>query len=174
MESELSYYADEGITKYELESFRNQLHDNFRDSSINENPEPPTLNGAVLDLNGRDKQVVRLTRLAINISNKYRNGLSDRPGERDWVAQANCLDEQTSIFFPHNGRDYVAKLAICEACDVRVDCLAYALKRRDVNGIWGGTSGNERKVMIRDIKRNKLKKSEINNYVEELLTYEQD
>lgn len=172
MESELSYYADEGITKYELESFRNEMHDSSKDSSNNKTLELPTLNGAVLDLNGRDKRVARLTRLAISISNKYRNGLSEQPGERDWVKQANCLDEDTEVFYPHTGRDFVARLAICETCIVKLDCLGYALKQKDVNGIWGGTSGNERRILFRDIKRRGIKKSEIADYVSELAVFE--
>ncbi len=170
MESELSYYADEGITKFELERFReNQF---LSSNEFNGSSKNFSIEGAVNDLAGRDKEVVRLTKLAINISNKYRRGLTDEQGERDWVKQADCLDEDTEIFYPKNGRDFIAKLAICETCPVRNDCLAYALKHKDVNGIWGGSSGNERRAILKDIKSKKIKKSEIDDYVAELAKFE--
>ena len=29
-------------------------------------------------------------------------------------------------------------------CDVRLDCLAFALRTEDLDGIWGGLTGAER------------------------------
>jgi len=40
-----------------------------------------------------------------------------------------------------------AKL-ICRECPYRHECLAYAMKRPDIQGIWGGTTEQER-VRIR-------------------------
>jgi WhiB family redox-sensing transcriptional regulator len=37
---------------------------------------------------------------------------------------------------------------ICKPCPYRHECLAYAMKRPDIQGIWGGTTEKER-VRIR-------------------------
>jgi hypothetical protein len=44
--------------------------------------------------------------------------------------------------------------AICTACMVRVECLAYALKH-DEWGVWGGTTREQREAMRRPIVRAK-------------------
>jgi hypothetical protein len=35
--------------------------------------------------------------------------------------------------------------SVCEACTVRVECLAYALRSDERLGIWGGMTENERR-----------------------------
>jgi WhiB family redox-sensing transcriptional regulator len=37
--------------------------------------------------------------------------------------------------------------AVCAACDVRRECLAFALATRQPYGVWGGTSPEERQVL---------------------------
>jgi WhiB family redox-sensing transcriptional regulator len=46
------------------------------------------------------------------------------------------------------GRDKAAR-AVCEACPVRRDCLAYALSAPELVGIWAGTDERERRRMRR-------------------------
>jgi WhiB family redox-sensing transcriptional regulator len=42
---------------------------------------------------------------------------------------------------------------VCARCDVREQCLEFALEHREVHGVWGGTSVHQR----RDIRRDRLK-----------------
>ena len=44
-------------------------------------------------------------------------------------------------WFPGQGGDIEAALAVCAGCPVRADCLAAA----DAFGIWGGLSAKARK-----------------------------
>ena len=39
--------------------------------------------------------------------------------------------------------------AVCGACTVRSDCLAYALADPSLVGLWGGTTEKERRQMRR-------------------------
>jgi WhiB family redox-sensing transcriptional regulator len=36
---------------------------------------------------------------------------------------------------------------VCARCEVRGECLAFALATRQLHGIWGGTSPEERTVL---------------------------
>ena len=51
----------------------------------------------------------------------------------------------TAIFFPESGDPVGPAKAICRACPVREQCLADALERGEVHGVWGGLSAKERR-----------------------------
>ena len=74
----------------------------------------------------------------------------DRP---EWMLKAHCVDMDLNIFFPGPGRigaaDTKKAMAICRACPVRSECLAYALEHPDMAGVWGGTSHRERVRMLK-------------------------
>ncbi len=62
------------------------------------------------------------------------------------------------VFFPPSqperrddrlARESRAK-AICAVCDVRADCLRYALEIRELHGIWGGLTEAERNDLLTD------------------------
>lgn len=55
---------------------------------------------------------------------------------------------QTSRFYPEQGENAVVAKSLCNVCPVRKLCLAEALLNREHQGVWGGTSKNERKVMV--------------------------
>lgn len=71
------------------------------------------------------------------------------------MARGACRDvADPSIFFDDDGRNMVAKLNVTEAkrvctqeCDQRISCLAYALEAGIDDGVWGGTTGEERRRM---------------------------
>jgi WhiB family redox-sensing transcriptional regulator len=42
--------------------------------------------------------------------------------------------------------------AVCAGCPVRPECLAFALQR-DLHGIWGATTEDERRLMRRADRR---------------------
>lgn len=64
-----------------------------------------------------------------------------------WPERA-CRDAGIEEFFPSAGRPN-AKLR-CGSCPVAEQCLAYALARPQLCGVWGGTSEHARRVMRRD------------------------
>ena len=66
-----------------------------------------------------------------------------------WREDAACRDEDTNIFFPLNDDAAGPALAICAQCPVRAQCLEWALATRQDDGIWGGLTENERRVVRR-------------------------
>jgi WhiB family transcriptional regulator, redox-sensing transcriptional regulator len=66
-----------------------------------------------------------------------------------WRSAAACLSADPELFFPisHSGPalEQVADAkAICAACPVRRECLAFALQTEQTHGIWGGLTEQER------------------------------
>ena len=62
-----------------------------------------------------------------------------------WQDSAACIGADTAIFFPESGDPVGPAKAICRACPVREQCLADALERGEVHGVWGGLSAKERR-----------------------------
>jgi WhiB family redox-sensing transcriptional regulator len=71
-----------------------------------------------------------------------------------WHERAACLGQDPELFFPvgNSGPALVqideAK-AVCGRCPVAEQCLRWALKAGQVDGIWGGTTESERRAMNR-------------------------
>lgn len=80
---------------------------------------------------------------------------------REWVTQAACAGHSDpDIFFPQPGRDFrngnhpavcqqrleTAK-SICQGCVVRDECLDHAIKVKEPDGVWGGYTTAERRVL---------------------------
>jgi len=72
-----------------------------------------------------------------------------------WMRDGACTDQSlTGVnFFPGVGEPTGAAKAVCARCTVREQCLEFALQRRELHGVWGGTSLHQR----RDIRRERLK-----------------
>jgi WhiB family redox-sensing transcriptional regulator len=73
-------------------------------------------------------------------------------GEVDWMGRGACRRPEVPnwIFYPGRGdrpTERAAK-AVCATCPVSAPCLSYALEH-DERGIWGGTSGKQRRDMRR-------------------------
>jgi WhiB family redox-sensing transcriptional regulator len=74
----------------------------------------------------------------------------------DWHEKAICVGEDPDLFFPV-GRGGSAPVllqtdrakAVCGHCPVREQCLAWALRHEEADGIWGGTTEGERRAMAR-------------------------
>jgi len=69
-------------------------------------------------------------------------------GER-WQDRSNCLGVDPDLFFPERGASTREAKAVCRSCEVRVDCLEYALAHGEKFGIWGGLSERERRRVRR-------------------------
>jgi hypothetical protein len=68
--------------------------------------------------------------------------------EHGWWALARCV-RFPAEFFPERGQSTEAAKRVCAKCPVRADCLEEALANNVEEGVWGGTSGVERKRMRR-------------------------
>jgi WhiB family transcriptional regulator, redox-sensing transcriptional regulator len=75
----------------------------------------------------------------------------DRPRQqRDWLSRSACLGADPDVFFPISSTAAAAPQvarakAICADCPVRPTCLDFAMANRDLQGIWGGTTDEERR-----------------------------
>ena len=64
----------------------------------------------------------------------------------DWVEQALCAQMgDKEAWFPDKGQSNREAKTICAMCDVKTECLDYAVNSpAHVTGIWGGLSETER------------------------------
>jgi WhiB family redox-sensing transcriptional regulator len=71
--------------------------------------------------------------------------------ETAWMVEALCAQTDPESFFPGKGEPTGPARLVCLACPVRSECLAYAVRRNERDGIWGGTSPRERRVLRREL-----------------------
>lgn len=72
----------------------------------------------------------------------------------DWRFDAACLTHDPELFFPIGDAgpavDQVEQAkAVCRACPVMQECLAWALETGQDFGVWGGMSEAERLTLRR-------------------------
>ncbi|WP_263599407.1 WhiB family transcriptional regulator [Arthrobacter pullicola] len=72
------------------------------------------------------------------------DGYADE-GELGWQADALCAQTDPEAFFPEKGGSTRDAKKVCAACNVRSQCLEYALANDERFGIWGGLSERERR-----------------------------
>jgi WhiB family redox-sensing transcriptional regulator len=68
-----------------------------------------------------------------------------RPGDESWRLDALCAETDPEAFFPEKGGSTREAKRVCVGCDVRAECLEYALANDERFGIWGGLSERERR-----------------------------
>jgi WhiB family redox-sensing transcriptional regulator len=66
-----------------------------------------------------------------------------------WQTDALCAQTDPEAFFPEKGGSTRDAKRICTTCDVRDQCLEYALQNDERFGIWGGLSERERRKLKR-------------------------
>lgn len=66
-----------------------------------------------------------------------------------WVQEALCAEVDADVFFPDRGESVAAAKAICARCDVARECLEYALRTNQTQGVYGGMSPTQRKRLRR-------------------------
>jgi WhiB family redox-sensing transcriptional regulator len=71
-------------------------------------------------------------------------GVEEEPDEL-WQEKALCAQTDPESFFPEKGGSTREAKRICVECEVRVECLEYALQKDERFGIWGGLSERERR-----------------------------
>ena len=79
-----------------------------------------------------------------------------RYADADWRSRGACLSADPELFFPLSSvgpaiEQVNQAKSVCTRCPVCAQCLDFALATRQVHGIWGGTSEDERKrILARD------------------------
>jgi WhiB family redox-sensing transcriptional regulator len=73
---------------------------------------------------------------------------ADRAEER-WQDNALCAQTDPDAFFPDKGGSTREAKKTCRSCEVRAECLEYALEHDERFGIWGGLSERERRRLRR-------------------------
>lgn len=71
-------------------------------------------------------------------------------GELSWQDYANCRGADADLFFPERGASTRKAKSICGACEVKGECLDYAIEMGEKFGIWGGLSERERRRVRRE------------------------
>ena len=75
--------------------------------------------------------------------------LLDGDGQDDpgWQERGLCAQTDPEAFFPEKGGSTREAKKVCLTCDVRQECLEYALANDERFGIWGGLSERERRKL---------------------------
>jgi WhiB family redox-sensing transcriptional regulator len=73
------------------------------------------------------------------------------PEEASWQERSLCAQTDPEAFFPEKGGSTREAKRICTGCEVRSECLEYALEHDERFGIWGGLSERERRKLKRRV-----------------------
>jgi WhiB family redox-sensing transcriptional regulator len=64
-----------------------------------------------------------------------------------WQDDALCAQTDPEAFYPEKGGSTRDAKRICQNCEVRAECLEYAVERDERFGVWGGMSERERRQL---------------------------
>ena len=78
-----------------------------------------------------------------DLTNFFTNLSVDLP--EGWQKKANCRGVNPNLFFPERGVSTSEAKAVCAGCQVKDECLEFAVDRGEKFGIWGGYSERERR-----------------------------
>jgi WhiB family transcriptional regulator, redox-sensing transcriptional regulator len=75
-------------------------------------------------------------------------------GPANWRDEAACRDADPDLFFPIGPagsalRQVDEAKRICRTCAAQAQCLAWALDHGVTDGVWGGTTEDERRAIWR-------------------------
>ena len=73
----------------------------------------------------------------------------------EWTERALCAEVGGDEWYPEGmGSKSAAAKSVCRRCDVRADCLRYALDNEEQYGIWAGYTDRElRRIRMDDVER---------------------
>ncbi|WP_318241597.1 WhiB family transcriptional regulator [Cellulomonas avistercoris] len=78
-------------------------------------------------------------------------GAPEDDGPMGWQERALCAQTDPEAFFPEKGGSTREAKKVCTQCEVRAECLEYALENDERFGIWGGLSERERRKLKRRV-----------------------
>lgn len=84
--------------------------------------------------------------------------MSSFDNRASWWSRAACSTADPDLFFPISSagpavRQVARAKAICAHCEIQQACLNYALDAGPVQGVWGGMTEDERKLLVRRERR---------------------
>ena len=85
----------------------------------------------------------------LGMTGAFDAGLPGIDEEQGWQERALCAETDPEAFFPEKGGSTREAKKICTGCEVRAECLEYALSNDERFGIWGGLSERERRRLRR-------------------------
>ncbi len=70
----------------------------------------------------------------------------------EWWSRAACSTADPELFFPISPsgpaiRQVSLAKAICARCEIQQECLDYALDAGPIQGVWGGMTEHERRLL---------------------------
>lgn len=69
-------------------------------------------------------------------------------GDPHWRQKAACRDNPDAQFPGNSAKQIAYAKAVCDyKCQVKDECLAFALSYQEPTGIWGGLTPRERKAL---------------------------
>jgi WhiB family transcriptional regulator, redox-sensing transcriptional regulator len=71
-----------------------------------------------------------------------------------WMSESLCAETDPDLFFPELGVVAFQAKKICAACDVKAQCLKYAIDNNEEHGVWGGLTPQQRRGMGRPARPN--------------------
>jgi len=75
--------------------------------------------------------------------------LEDEAEELGWQERALCAQTDPEAFFPEKGGSTREAKRVCESCEVRAECLGYALEHSERFGILEALSERYRRRLRR-------------------------
>jgi len=66
-----------------------------------------------------------------------------------WMSKAKCKGREDINFFPDKGQVPTEARRFCADCPVKTQCIDYAVVNNISDGVWGGTTPRERRVLRR-------------------------
>nr|BFF10675.1 hypothetical protein GCM10025699_19780 [Microbacterium flavescens] len=96
----------------------------------------------------RSRKLVRRSGAA-RCSGRPPAGRGEDENPLSWQTDALCSQTDPEAFFPEKGGSTRDAKRVCASCDVRGECLEYALQNDERFGIWGGLSERERRKLKR-------------------------
>jgi WhiB family redox-sensing transcriptional regulator len=93
----------------------------------------------------REAQVSGAVAGAHDLLDAFTSNEPDEPEDLSWQKRALCAQTDPEAFFPEKGGSTREAKRVCLACEVRAECLDYAMRHDESFGIWGGLSERERR-----------------------------
>lgn len=72
-------------------------------------------------------------------------GVVEGDEDMSWQHKALCSQTDPEAFFPEKGGSTRDAKRVCARCEVRQECLQWAIEHDERFGIWGGMSERERR-----------------------------
>lgn len=66
-----------------------------------------------------------------------------------WQERSACYGLDPEVFFPTTEEEAALALSYCSVCSVKELCLAWAVQNGERYGVWGGTTEQQRRRIIR-------------------------